>query len=78
MEDLEVRLEGQKTQVYTSMPFFNWLGDKEMDIDDFYFEFKEGYRFANPNYGPLSVVGRLSDGARFNIGGAQMSAAFPS
>ncbi len=78
MDDFEAKLEAQKTQVYTSMPFFNWIRDKEIDEDLCCFEFKEGYRLANPTYGPLTIVGSISDGGRFNIGGAQLTSTLPS
>jgi len=78
MDDFEKKQEAQRTQVYTSMPFFNWLKDKKIDSKLCCFEFKEGYRFANSEYGPLTIVGSISDGGRFNIGGAQMSSTFPT
>lgn len=77
MDDFESKLEAQKTQVYTSLPFYNWIKDKEVDGAHCCIEVNEGYRFANPVYGPLTIVGSISDGGRFNIGGAQMSSVFP-
>ena len=76
MNDLESTLEAQKNQVYTSLPFYNWIKDKDIDMAHYCVEVRSGYRYANPVYGPLTIVGSISDGGRFNIGGAQMSSTF--
>lgn len=39
---------------------------------------KELFRFANPKFGPLTIVGSIGDGGRFNIGSAQVRQEFPT
>ena len=77
MDHFEDKLKAQMTQVYTSLPFSNWIKDKDVDKKHCCFTFTEGYRYANPAYGPLTIVGSISDGGRFNIGGAQRTSIFP-
>lgn len=78
MDDFEAKHNAQKAQIYTSMPFFNWIKDKEIKEENCCIEFKEGFRYANQIYGPVTIVGSISDGGRFNIGGAQLTSTFPA
>ena len=76
MHDFETRKEAQRSQLYSAVAFSNWLKDQTIEIANCNLTFTEGYRFANPAYGPLTVVGSIGDGGRFNIGGSQLDPNF--
>lgn len=68
-----------QTQLYRSLPFNNWLQGVTVDRSHLKAPIDvEGFRYADPKFGPITVAGNLGDGGRFNIGSAQMNAQFPN
>src|SRR5690242_14282398 len=78
MDAFDQKAAVQKTQLYTSLHFYNWLKEQKINKTLCSVKLKTAcFRFANPNYGPIAIEGSLSHGGRFNIGGAQLDENFP-
>lgn len=59
------------------LPFHNFLENYSQSLKAHLKKFEAPvFRFANPLYKPTTIVGSISDGGRFNIGGAQVRAEF--
>lgn len=79
IEQYEQKAEMQKTQLVSSLHFYQWLEKQTIDKSLCVKGFTDPcYRFANPRYGPIAIAGSLAYGGRFNIGGSQMDSNFPT
>ncbi len=76
MSAFEIRKDAQRAQLYSSLSFYKWLKTQNIRKENCSLFFEKGYRYANPVYGPRTIVGSISDGGRFNVGGAQLDPNF--
>lgn len=68
-----------RTQLLTAAPFYSFVDQLQLDTQHLTIKLKfPVYRFCNPKFGPLTIVGNTAGGGRFNIGGAQVRAEFPN
>ena len=78
MQEFEVQKASEQGHILNSLPFYNWLRDQKINPARLSVKYGgPGFRFANPKYGPLTIVGSVGDGGRFNPGSAQMHMQFP-
>lgn len=79
IEQYEQKAKMQKTQLVSSLHFYQWLEKQTIVKSTCIKAFTDpGFRFANPRYGPIAIAGSLAYGGRFNIGGSQMDSNFPT
>lgn len=71
------KLEKEEEELFQVLPFYDFIENFTGDLTSNLKSFKQDvFRFTNPNYAATSIVGSISDGGRFNIGGAQVRAEF--
>lgn len=67
----------EKADLITALSFDNFLQSKNINMIPEIKLFESIFRIVSPSYEVWSLAGSLSDGGRFNIGGAQQCATIP-
>lgn len=76
---IQAKQQSEMDAFFQAIPFYNFLESLSTNLTASLKPFKaDVFRFANPLYSPTTIVGSISDGGRFNIGGAQVREEFPS
>lgn len=73
------KAQKEEEELLRVRPFHVFLESQTIDPKKFLVTHSGSvFRFANPLYPITTIVGSISDGGRFNIGGAQVRADFPT
>lgn len=68
----------QETDLINSVAFWDWIHRQPFTLKPQYIWSNPLYRLTYGGFVPTSIVGSISDGGRFNIGGAQVCPEFPN
>lgn len=71
------KLQKEEEELFQVLPFYDFIENFKEDLSSNLKSFKKDvFRFTNPDYAPTTIVGSISEGGRFNIGGPQVRAEF--